>query len=865
VDEPSEVRATPARRQYLDVKAQCPPDTILLYRIGDFYETFDDDAHRVAEALHITLTSREFGRGVRIPLAGIPHHALNSYLGRLLSRGFKVAIAEQLSEPGHGIVDRAVVRVITPGTISEPELLRASENSYLAAVARSGDTLALAYVDVSTGEFAAAQFEGADAQAALDAELARLAPAETLMPPGVALPHRGALTVLEDRLFEPATAAERLLKCLHVRSLEAFGCKNAPAVIAAAGAIAAYLERTNPDLLHLLSGFSTYTTNRFLVLDPQTRGHLDLVRGGRGGSSRGGLLAILDRTRTAMGSRLLRRRLGQPLLDVAEIDARLDALAALVADAQRRRRLEAALAGMADVERLTARVCQGKATARDCDSLATVLARVPALQDELRPLAALDRLANDLDPVAEAVNLVQSAVSTEEGRLVKRGHDSRLDQLLHASEGAERALLALESRERERTGIRSLKVGFTRVFGYYIEVSRPNLKLVPTGYRHKQTLANAERYTTPELRDCEEALLHAEERAAALERDLFEAVLVRLAAWSMRLLATGSALAELDLLLALAEVAVTRGYVRPVLDGTCVLEISGGRHPVVEAGLSAGEFIANDCALDADGMQIALVTGPNMAGKSTYLRQIALCTVLAQMGSFVPAAAARIGVVDRIFTRIGAQDDIAAGASTFMVEMIETAAILRHATQRSLVLLDEVGRGTGTQDGMAIAQATVEYLHHYVGARTLFATHFHELTALSESLPRLRTFNVSAVEDAGRLVFLHRVLPGASDRSYGVQVARLAGIPPLVAARAEELLRQATGGRSRTERAAVAFDAQDLVADLAALDVNRLSPMEAMARLFDLQQRAARQMEPERSSDASEGRQLPALPAALGG
>jgi DNA mismatch repair protein MutS len=870
----ADARLTPARRQYLEIKAECPPDTILLYRLGDFYETFDDDAHRVAEALHITLTSREFGRGVRVPLAGIPHHALNGYLARLLARGFKVAVCEQLSdsEPGRGIIDRGVVRIVTPGTISQPELLRPGENSYLAAVCRHGPEIALAYVDVTTGEFAATRFAGDGAEAALDAELARVAPAECLLPAGAGLPHAGTATRLEERLFEPETAAETLMRALKVASLEAFGCADAPAVAGAAGAIVAYLQQTNPDLLGLLDGFRTYTAARYLALDPQSRRNLDLLRSARSGAARGGLLAVLDRTRTAMGGRLLRRMLGQPLLDVEEIEARLDAVAALASDAPRRRRLTGLLDRLADLERLTGRVCEGVATARELRGLGAVLRRVPALRDELAPLAALAPVAAELDGVPEAVDLIERGVAEEEGRLIRRGYDERLDGLLGSVDGAQHTLLALERRERERTGIRSLKVGYTKVFGYYIEVTRPNLPHVPKTYRHKQTLANAERFITPELRECESQILHAEENAAALEQELFAHLLRELAAQRTRLLRTAGALARLDVYLALAETAVTHGWTRPVVDESLRLEVNGGRHPVVEERLPPGEFIPNDCALDAgeasvEHCQIALITGPNMAGKSTYLRQIALCTVLAQIGSFVPAAAARIGVVDRIFTRIGAQDDISAGQSTFLVEMIETATILRHATRRSLVLLDEVGRGTGTQDGMAIAQAVVEYLHHYVGARALFATHFHELAALERTLPRLRPFNVAAIEEAGRLVFLHRLRPGGSDRSYGVHVARLAGIPPLVAARAEELLRgggnrdggnreQGTGNKSAVEQRGTST----LLAELAGIDVLRMSPLEAAARLQELQERAAGLL----SADRSDPQLEPEAPSASG-
>jgi DNA mismatch repair protein MutS len=856
-----DARITPARRQYLEIKAQCPPDTILLYRLGDFYETFDDDAHRVADALHITLTSREFGHGVRVPLAGIPHHALNSYLGRLLARGFKVAICEQLSEPGHGIIDRGVVRIVTPGTIAQPELLRSGENSYLAAVCRVGEALALAHVDVSTGEFAAAEFNGDEVDTALMAELARLTPAECLLPLSSSeLPSSGTVTAIEDRFFEPEAAEEALRRRLHVASLEAFGCAGRPAVIAAAGAIVAYLERTSPELLNLLSGFRTYAASSFLLLDVQTRRNLDLIRSARSGSAAGGLFSVLDRTRTAMGSRLLRRLLSQPLLDVAAIDARLDAVAALVADPPRLRRLGSALERLGDAERLTGRVCHGSATRRDCLALAAILRRVPQLREELRDVPALSAVTAELDAVGEAADIVERAIADEQDRLIRRGYDSDFDALVQSLGSSKRALLDLERRERERTGIRSLKVGYTRGFGYYIEVTRSNLRLVPKDYHHKQTLANAERFVTPELGECETAMLHAEEQTADLEQRLFVRVLEELAGYRQRLLRTAAAVAQLDVYRALAEVAVTRGYVRPVLDGSFVLGIDAGRHPVVEAALPPGEFIANDCRLDGDLCQISLVTGPNMAGKSTYLRQIALCVILAQMGSFVPAAAARLGVIDRIFTRIGAQDDISAGASTFLVEMIETAAILRHATRRSLVLLDEVGRGTGTEDGLAIAQAVLEYLHHHVGARTLFATHFHELAALAGPLPRLRAFNVSAVEEGGRLVFLHRLQIGATDRSYGVNVARLAGIPSIVAARAEELIDtrrrrhapELPGSQPTNASYEGSVPSNGLLHELAGLDVLRMSPLEAGARLFELQQKAHELLAEDMRGEAAE-------------
>jgi len=789
---------TPARQQYLDLKAQ-HPDAVLWFRMGDFYELFDDDAIVVSRELHLTLTSREFGHGERVPMAGVPHHASDAYLARLVRKGYRVAVAEQVSPPGHGLVERAVTRVVTAGTAIEPNLLPARANNYLAAVVRgpagrggsAPEAYGLAYVDVTTGEFAVTEVRGETAAATLEGELGRLGPAECLVPwdqaGALALP--GPLTRYDAWRFEPEAARERLLRQLGVRSLEGFGCADLPLAIGAAGAVLAYLEETNPALLPLLGGLRTYQTDAYLVLDAHTRRNLELTRSARGGGAEGSLLAVLDATRTPMGGRLLRRFLGQPLLDLAAITARQDAIATLLERPPLRAELLGRLGAMGDLERWTSRALQGVAGARELLALRELLASVEPLRERLAGIGALALVRDGLDACADVADEIGRAVAAgEDGRLIRPGYDAARDALVDSIAETRRWLAELESAERARTGIRSLKVGYNQVFGYYLEVTHAHRDRVPDDYVRKQTLANAERYVTPRLKEAEAVILHAEERIAAADRALFAALLGKIGAQAPRLLRTADALAHLDVYLALAEVADRNGYTRPEVHAGDEIVIEGGRHPVVEAALGPEQFVANDCALGGDGPRIALLTGPNMAGKSTYLRQVALIVLLAQAGSFVPARRARVGLVDRIFTRIGAQDDLAAGASTFMVEMVETAAILRHATPRSLVVLDEIGRGTSTEDGLAIARAVVEHLHDAVGARALFATHYHELVDLETRLPALRNLHTAVREENGEVIFLHRVVPGAADRSYGLHVARLAGLPAPVLARAASLL-----------------------------------------------------------------------------
>ena len=849
---------TPARRQYLDLKAQ-HPDALLLFRMGDFYEMFDEDAHTASRELRITLTSREFGKGQRVPMAGIPYHALQSYLRRLVAKGFRVAICEQLSEPGRGLVDRAVVRVVSPGTVAEPGLLVGHENNYLAATAASDEMIGLAYVDVTTGEFALTEFTGPERAAELSAELHRLRPAECLRPErDGGTPTYGHVTPLNDGQFDPLGGRETLCRQLGVRSLEGYGCAGLPLALAAAGAIVRYLERTNPALLASLTELRTYDPGDFLALDPATRRNLELSRGARTGSLEHSLLTAIDLTRTPMGGRLLRQLLGQPLRDLERLRARQDAIEELLDDLEYRALVGRQLRSLGDLERLVSRARQGTASPRDLLNLKDGLARLPAIADGLdgRRSGLLVELRQRLSPCSDVGALIEEALSGDSARVIREGYSRELDVLAELARSSRAWVLTHEQKERQRTGIRSLKVGFNKVFGYYIEVSNANRALVPDDYIRKQTLANAERFVTPELKEMEARILSAETRLEELEEELFEDLQRQVAAHAARLLAASRAVAELDVYAALADLAEARGYIRPQLEPVGPLEIEAGRHPVVESRLGAQEFVPNDCQLGGQHGCLALVTGPNMAGKSTYLRQVALIALLGQIGSFVPARRARLPLLDRIFTRIGAQDDLAAGASTFLVEMAETANILRHATECSLVILDEVGRGTSTHDGLAIAQAVVEDLHDRVGALTLFATHYHELTELAARLPSLRNLHASVSEEAERLVFHYRIEAGPSDRSYGIQVARLAGLPEGVVTRARQLLagleasarpRQVrevapwvSAGEPGPSRATAEPGEAELRRELLELDLLVTTPLEALGALHRLQCRARR-------------------------
>ncbi|MCC7104611.1 MAG: DNA mismatch repair protein MutS [Chloroflexi bacterium] len=869
---------SPLRRQYLDVKRR-HPDALLLFRLGDFYEMFDEDAEVAARELEIVLTSRDLGKGDRSPMAGVPAAAVDAYVARLIARGHRVAIAEQLTEPnGRGPVERDVVRVVTAGTLVEDQLLPALENNYLAALLHDGAAIALAYLDLSTSELAACQTEGPDAARRLRAELARLSPAECLVAADdqggkMALPGRCRMTSREATFFSARRAGEALRRQFGVRHLESLGLEQSALAARAIGALLEYVGETLPSALKALKQVHRYDPAGYLLLDGNARRNLELTAGLRGGRE-GSLLAVLDRTRTPMGARLLRAWVCQPLLDLGAIRERHTAVRALVSNALRRAELGELLQGLPDLERLATRLAQGRISPRELRGLASACRALPHVSTAVAGLGD-GVLSQPIDACDGLVALVEERLAAEPPATVgpgtiREGCSAELDELRTLSGDTRRWIVELERAERQRTGVASLKVGHNRVFGYYLEVSQAATRqptdyyqreatgsatigehLEKLGYARKQTLAGAERYVTDELKEYETKAARADEEAERLERRLYLALVEELASTAETALASARAVARLDVLRAFAESAVALDLVEPLVDDSRELEVHSGRHPVVEASLDPGTFVSNDTRLTEDGAMIEVVTGPNMAGKSTYLRQVALIALMAQAGSFVPARSARVGLVDRIFTRIGAQDDLAGQRSTFMVEMTETASVLLGATRRSLVILDEVGRGTSTYDGMAIARSVLEHLHDEprLGCRTLFATHYHELAELETDLPRLRAVRMDVLEQGREVVFLHRVVPGGADRSYGVHVARLAGVPPEVTARAEEILewleRRADGAAPSAAPADGRTRVALLVAELVRrLDPLNMSPLQALAALEELRRTIDRADEP---------------------
>ncbi|MDW8227111.1 MAG: DNA mismatch repair protein MutS [Anaerolineales bacterium] len=842
---------TPVRQQYLEIKRQYP-DAILFFRLGDFYETFDEDAEVVSRELDIVLTSRPVGKNQRVPLAGIPYHAVENYLARLIEKGYRVAICEQIGDqPVKGLFPRKVVRVVTPGTVVEPALLPGDANNYLAALVLDVENqgrAGIAYADITTGEFAAVELEaGPDFQAAR-AELIRLRPAEILYPDTLILPNGfpGHLTSWPAWRFEPGRCRQTLLAHFQTSTLDGLGLTDKPLALRAAGAILQYLKETEPASLNLLTGLRLYNLGEFMTLDAATRRNLELTETLRG-ETKHSLLGVLDQTVTPMGKRLLRQWVGQPLLDVRRIRARQEGVQFFFDRSMLRAELRAALKPLGDLERLTNRILSGHAQPRDLTAMRETLTRLPLVRALLQKYEA-GRILPDIEPCAEELELLQRAIADappqtlQNTGIIRAGYSAELDSVIQASQHAREWINNLEAVERARTGIKTLKVGYNKVFGYYIEVSTGQAANVPPDYIRKQTLVNAERFITPEMKEYETLVLNAEERIRELEQRLFKEVCAMLAKSAPRLLTTARALAELDVLASLAEVAALGGYVRPEVVDEAILDIRDGRHPVVEQTLQGERFVPNDIVFEP-GEVVRIITGPNMSGKSTYLRQAALIVLMAQIGSFVPAASARVGVVDRIFTRIGAQDEIHAGQSTFMVEMVEAANILHHATPRSLLILDEIGRGTSTYDGVSIAWAVVEYIHNHprLRAKTLFATHYHELTQLAELLPGVRNYNVAVTEADGKVVFLHKIVPGGADRSYGIHVAQLAGLPRPVIQRANEILQELEKSSGRAVRInpmaarqlALFPETNPLLEELRHLDINTLSPIEALNKLFE--------------------------------
>ena len=846
---------SPIRRQYLEIKRQYP-DAILFFRLGDFYETFDQDAETTSRELDIVLTSRSVAKDTRVPMAGIPHHAAESYLARLIERGYHVAICEQVGDqPLKGLFPRQVVRVITPGTVTEPGLLPSDANNYLVSLFiqdEGAEQIAgLALVDITTGEFAATEFRGEDITTALRSELTRIHPAEILYPDTHPLPDglTGHRTKWPAWRFEPGRCQQELIKHFGVTTLAGFGLHEQAASIRAAGAIIQYLAETQPSSLKLLIGLSTYSLADFMILDTATRRNLELTETIRSGSVKESLLGTLDQTITPMGKRLIRQWVTKPLLDVSSIHQRLDQVELFFNDGMLRAQIRTELKKLGDLERLTNRVVAGTAHPRDLVAIRSTLKQLPSLNENLPDRkTALATLLDDLHTCSNELALLEDALSDDPPAtlhnvgVIRSGYSAELDGVLERSRHAREWIANLESVERQRTGIKSLKVGYNKVFGYYIEITRTNSSMAPQEYIRKQTLVNAERYITPELKEYETLVLNAEDRIREIEARIFSEVCSRLGASARILLETARALAHLDALTSLSEVASLDRYVKPQVVSEDTLEIIDGRHPVVEHTLKSERFTPNDTSFEPDE-RIRIITGPNMSGKSTYLRQVALITLMAQMGSFVPARSAKIGIVDRIFTRIGAQDEIHAGQSTFMVEMIEMANILHHASPRSLLILDEIGRGTSTYDGVSIAWATVEYIHNHphLRSKTLFATHYHELTQLADILPGVRNYNVAVSEADGRVVFLHKIVPGGADRSYGIHVGQLAGLPRPVIQRAGEIMHQleTTSGKAvRTSpniprQLALFPETNPLLDELRLLDLNTLSPIEALNKLFE--------------------------------
>jgi DNA mismatch repair protein MutS len=818
---------TPVMRQYREAKERFP-DPILLFRMGDFYEIFNEDAEQAAPIMGVTLTSRPLGKGGRYPMCGVPYHAWQTYVGRLLRAGRKVVICDQVEAPtGKGLVKREVTRVLTPGTVVEDAYLEPSAPNFLVAAWTRGDEAGIAACDISTCELQLCQLP-ADR---LAAELDRLHPAELLSPPEV-----------EAYKFDPARGRERLKEMLGIPFEAAIGAEQAPLAVGAAGVVLDYLRSNQVRVQPGLFRVRTYSPEATMPLDAATVTNLELPA----------LYQLLNRTVTPVGARRLRTWLWAPLRDVEGIELRLGAVDELERDAGRRRTLREALQEMGDLERLTARAAQGFATARELVALRRSLDTLPAVVDALaegeslalRDLATRVRTAPTLAALLTAALVDDPPPHNRDGGVVRPGFDTQLDAIHEASRAAREWIAALEAAERARTGIKGLKVGYNRVFGYYLEVGAGSASMVPAEYIRKQTLTGAERYLTPELKECEAIVLNAQQQVVAREAEILRDLCARVAEAAEPVLASAQSAGEADALQSLATVAGERGWTRPAVNEGVRLEIAGGRHPLVEVALPEGVFVPNDLVLDPDQEQVVILTGPNMAGKSTYLRQAALIALLAQAGSFVPARSVSLGLCDRIFTRVGAHDDLSRGMSTFMVEMTETANILNHASRSSLVVFDEVGRGTSTYDGMSIAQAVVEYIHDSprLGCRTLFATHYHELTALADRLDRVRNQRVEVLEEGDTVRFLHRVVPGGADRSYGIHVAALAGLPATVIARARAVLGELERQRPLEPAAQqlglpLQVPAAPLLAELEELQLDSLSPLEALQKLYELKSR----------------------------
>ncbi len=855
---------TPMQRQYRQIKAR-NRDCILFFRLGDFYEMFDEDARLAARELDLTLTTRDRNKpqDEQTPMCGVPYHSVDSYIARLVAKGYKVAICEQMTDPAlaKGLVEREVTRIVTPGTVTESCMLEESRNNYIAAVYGEGGSFGLAFCDISTGEFDVTVC--ADAAAAAS-ELGRFSPAEVVrcgagieaLDQALFLRLHCCVDEGDPSVFAPDKAEAVLEKHFGV-PMGPLGISGMTAAIAAAGGLLQTLLTLQKNDLSHIRALQYYASGRFMELDMDARRNLELTETMRSKEKKGTLLWVLDKTHTAMGGRMLRSWLEKPLLDPVEISRRHTAVEELVNSPVSRGELEEALRGITDLERVMARVATGTVNARDLLGLAGGLRALPQVKAQLGRMESplLQKLSAAIDPMEECADRIENTIveqpplTIREGGIIRKGANAEADRLRDIMDGGAGTIAAIEAAEKEATGIRTLKVGFNRVFGYYIEISKSFVDQVPAHYIRKQTLANCERYITPELKELENQVLTAKDRLVALEYQIFVELREELSRQSARVQATAAAVAAADTLCSLAAVAVQRGYCRPDITLDKEISITDGRHPVVEVMLKDTLFVPNDTRLGAADNQVSIITGPNMAGKSTYMRQVALIVLMAQMGSFVPARSATIGLVDRVFTRIGASDDLASGQSTFMVEMTEVASILKYATARSLLILDEIGRGTSTYDGMAIARAVLEYAASpkRLGAKTLFATHYHELSTIEAELPNVKNYNIAVKKRNDQMIFLRKIVPGAADDSYGVEVAKLAGLPSTVISRAREILATLEKGEIPAHHRAPAqpdaaddqismldLRGQQVCSALAAISVETLTPIEAMNALYKL-------------------------------
>ena len=867
------VKVTPMVQQYHSIKNEYP-DALLFYRMGDFYEMFFEDAQIASHILGITLTSRNKKDEEPIPMCGVPYHAAQRYIARLIEKGYKVAICEQVEDPrqAKGIVKREVVRVVTPGVVVDTELLDAKSNNFIMAVFRHKGYFGLASLDISTGDFRVTEL---DSFATVIDEASRIDPTEVLIPesfkedleikPLLAYLHEKSVTVLDDTLFGLDRAKSLLLKQLNTHSLEGFGCDGMHVGISASGALLQYIHETQKGLVPHINHLVAYYLTDYMILDDNTKRNLELFETIRTRSRKGTLLWVLDQTVTPMGARMIRQWIHYPLLDGGKIRCRLDAVAEVRENITLRRALREVLAGVYDLERLNSKIVLAHSNARDLIALKCSVRKIPEILKLTATLQSdlLRQIHSEMDDLADVGNLIEEAIcddpphTVHEGGMVKPGYNRELDEILGICRDGKGWIAHLEVKEREATGINSLKVGFNKVFGYYIEVSKTHIKSVPSHYVRKQTLVNAERYITEDLKRYETKVLNSEERRAALEYELFNRIRENVVQNNLRIQKTATLLATLDVLCSLAEVADKNGYVKPRIkeDGTLFME--DARHPVIEKMMTEERFVPNTVKMDDESQQVLIITGPNMAGKSTILRQVALAVLMAQIGSFVPAESVALSIVDRIFTRVGALDNLGQGESTFMVEMQETARILNTATEKSLIILDEIGRGTSTFDGLSIAWAVAEYLHDWKGRgiRTIFATHYHELTDLAVTKPRVKNYNVAVREWNGEVVFLRKLIEGGTNRSYGIQVARLAGIPKEVIERSKEILKNIEKGKfneageptiarskkrptkhSDVQLRLFKTSNQALVDKLEQIDISNTTPLDALNFLYELKQ-----------------------------